>query len=125
MAQLKLARQVHTTSFTATGALTAGDPVNAAGAQAAADAHIIGIATESIATGDLSTGSADTSAMTLGECQVTANGVITAGDYIKVGSTGKFLSADAAALAAGKVVGKAKTGASGDGVKFIAFIGIL
>ncbi len=123
MGQLKLALRTLTTSFTATGAFSAGQPVSHAGALASANGHILGIALEDIATGDLSTGNADTSAMSIGECQVTAGGAITAGDYIKVGSSGKFLTADATAFAAGYVVGVAKTTASGDGVKFIAQIG--
>lgn len=107
------------TTFTPTATITAGQPVSPAGAVAAADTHIIGIAIED--TGIAATDDKLSTALWSGEADVVANGAITAGDYIKVGASGKFLSADATALAAGKVVGKAKTAASGDGKTFTAF----
>lgn len=97
----------------------AGKPLDGAGNIVAADGHIAGIAMDNGIAGD------DVAILAQGQCDVIAGGAITAMDYVKVGTGGKFLSADAAALAAGKVIGKALTGASGDGVTFTLLVGTL
>jgi hypothetical protein len=121
----KRAIELHRTTITATAIITAGQPYAFDGTVAAADAHILGIATEDIASTDLGTNSAITSAIVAGEVTVTANGAIAAGDYVKVGAAGKFLTASAADLAAGKVVGTAKTASTGDGVDFVLMVGFI
>lgn len=107
------------TTFTPAGTILAGQPVGFDGNVAGANAHIMGIAIED--TGVAATDDLKSTAIT-GEIDVVANGAISAGDFIKVGASGKFLSADATAFAAGYVVGYAKTAASGDGKTFTAFI---
>lgn len=86
--------------------ITAGKPVTAGGNIAAADAHMLGIAMNEVLTGQ------DLGVLADGQCEVIAGGAIAALSYVKVGAGGKFLAADAAALAAGKVVGKAVTAAA-------------
>lgn len=107
---------VSTWTVKATADTDAGKPITPAGGIAGADAHILGIASQTVLNGE------DLSVITQGQAEVIAGGLITAGDYVKVGTGGKFLSADAAAFAAGKVVGKAITGASADGDKFTFMI---
>jgi hypothetical protein len=103
----------------ATAALKAGDPVSAAGAVAVADAHILGVAIQTVANAE------DVGVMAIGQIEMVAGGAITALDYVKVGSTGKVLTADAAALAAGKVIGKAVSATTADGQKVTVLVGIL
>lgn len=102
--------------------INAGVPVKGtttAATNAAADDHILGIAMQTVETDD------DLSVLASGQCDVVAGGIITAGDYVKVGTTGKFLSADATAFAAGKVVGKAISSAAADGDSVTILVGTL
>jgi hypothetical protein len=91
------------TSAKANTTIAAGQPVDAAGNIVAADGHMLGVALNDAVLND------DIGLLSLGQCDVIAGGVITALDYVKVGTGGKFLSASAADLAAGKAVGKAAT----------------
>lgn len=109
MANLAQFQDVLSRTFVATGTITPGQPVGLDGAVASADAHILGICKFDVDATDYG------SVICIGKANVVAGGAITAGDYVKVGTAGKYLSADATALAAGKVVGKALTTVTDDG----------
>lgn len=108
------------TNFTPAGTIAAGNAVGFDGNVAAANARLLGVAIED--TGTAAGDDTISSALYFGEADVVANGAISAGDYIKVGASGKFLSAGS--TFDNKVVGTAKTAASGDGKTFTAFIGL-
>lgn len=98
-------------SYTPTGTILAGQPVELDGTVAESGEAILGIALHD----------ADTSAMdavmVIGECELTAGAAIAAGAQIQVGTGGKVIT-----LAAGVAIGRALTAAAADGDKIQAYV---
>lgn len=111
MATLQNHIDVMSRTFTATGTISAGQPVGLTGAAAAAGAAILGIAKADVVSTDVD------SCLVLGECRLVASGAITAGDPIQCSGTGKV-----ATVSTGVKIGRALTAAVSDGDVITAYV---
>lgn len=104
-------------SVIAAQATDAGTPLTSTGTVVAANGHVFGVAMQTVET------SQDVAVAATGYIEMVAGGAITVLDYVKVGSSGKVLTASNTDLTNGKVIGKAMATAGADGDNIMILLG--